>query len=215
MFDSIRAVAFDLDNTLWDVMPVIERAEQVLHEWMREHCPRIPERFTIETMRAARLRLARQEPHRAHDLAYLRLATLTWHARECGYDDEMAKRAYEIFFAARNEVALFPDVRPALEALGSRYELATLTNGNADLGRIGLANLFTVSLNARGVGAAKPDRRCFTRLVGELGLEPHEVLYVGDDPVCDIEGARAAGLRTAWILTVRDCAELASAARVG
>jgi len=101
---AIRAVAFDLDNTLWDVGPVIVRAEQCLHRWLREHCPRITERLSIEEMRAARERLARAEPHNAHDFTYLRISTLAAHARECGYEEAVAERAFEVFFAARNEL---------------------------------------------------------------------------------------------------------------
>jgi len=199
MHDTIRAVAFDLDNTLWEVEPVIARAEARWLEWLREHCPRIPERLTLEDMRIARQELAAREPHNAHDFTYLRIASLAQHALECGYEAEVAERAFEIFFAARNELALYSDVRPGLTRLRSRFGLATLSNGNADLGRIGVAEYFTVSLNARGIGAAKPDRRCFERLVQALGLQPQEVIYVGDDPLLDVEAARLAGLRTAWM----------------
>jgi 2-haloalkanoic acid dehalogenase type II len=195
----VRAVAFDLDNTLWDVGPVIERAELRLHEWLNEHCPRIPERVSMEEMRAARESLAREEPHNAHDFTYLRVASLSRYARECGYDEEVALRAFEVFFAARNDLELFPDVRPALERLRSRFSLATLSNGNADLARIGLAEIFVLSLNARQIGVGKPHPRCFERLATELRLEPHQILYVGDDPVLDVEAARTAGLPTAWI----------------
>jgi 2-haloalkanoic acid dehalogenase type II len=195
----VRAVAFDLDNTLWDIGPVIERAELRLHEWLSTHCPRIPERVSKEEMRAARELLAREEPHNAHDFTYLRMASLARHARECGYDEAMALRAFEVFFAARNDLELFPDVRPALERLRTRFPLATLSNGNADLARIGLAELFVLSLNARQIGVGKPHPRCFERLATELRLEPHQILYVGDDPVLDVEAARAAGLPTAWI----------------
>src|ERR1700744_2393846 len=132
MLDNVRAVAFDLDNTLWDVAPVIERAEVRLHEWLRVHCPRIPEQVSLEDMRAAREALARAEPHNAHDFTYLRVTALARHARECGYGDEVPPRAFEVFCAARNELDLFADVRPALERLHSRYRLATLSNGNAD-----------------------------------------------------------------------------------
>lgn len=195
----IRAVAFDLDNTLWDVGPVIVRAEQSLQAWLREHCPRIVERVSLEEMRAARERLARSEPHNAHDFTYLRITALAAHARECGYEEEVAERAFAVFFAARNELQLYADVQPALERLRGRYMLASLSNGNADLELIGLASLFSVSLNARQIGAAKPHVRCFQHLARDLRLEPRSILYVGDDPFLDVDAARAAGLRTAWM----------------
>jgi len=223
--NKFRAVAFDLDNTLWDVDPVITRAEERWMGWLREHCPRITERLTLEDMRAARMQLAAREPHNAHDVTYLRIASLAQHARESGYDESVSEAAFEIFIAARNELDLYPDVRPGLARLRARYALATLSNGNADLFRIGLNDFFDVSLNARSVGAAKPDPRSFRQLVGALGLEPWEVIYVGDDPMLDVEAARAAGLATAWMnrtshpwpvtllpadLDVADCQELAS-----
>jgi FMN hydrolase / 5-amino-6-(5-phospho-D-ribitylamino)uracil phosphatase len=224
MLRDVRAIAFDLDNTLWDVEPVIARAEQRLVEWMREHCPRIPQQVSIEDMRTAREQLARDEPGKAHDMTYLRTAALARHARACGYDEEIAARAFEVFFAARNELEPFDDVRPALERMRVRYRLASLSNGNADLARIGLAGLFAVSLNAREIGVAKPHPRCFQRLAQELRLAPKEILYAGDDPLLDVEAARASGLRTAWInrrgaewpshvttpdVMVADCLELA------
>ena len=222
--DQIRAVAFDLDNTLWDVDPVIVRAEELWLAWLKENCPRIPERLTLDDMRAARLELAAREPHNAHDFTYLRIASLAQHARECDYDESIAEAAFEIFFAARNQVDMFPDVHAALKRLRVRYALGSLSNGNADLGRIGVADLFDVSLNARSIGAAKPARRCFEQLVASLRFEPHQVIYVGDDPLLDVEAARAVGLRTAWMnrtgqvwpdtvapadIQVGDCAELA------
>jgi FMN hydrolase / 5-amino-6-(5-phospho-D-ribitylamino)uracil phosphatase len=222
---SIRAVAFDLDNTLWDADPVITRAEARWLEWLQKNCPRIPERLSIKELRASRLALAAREPHNAHDFTYLRIASLAQHARECGYDESISERAFEIFISERNQLDLFPDVRPGLQRLGQRYALATLSNGNADLGRIGVADLFSVSLNARGIGAAKPDRRCFERLAQDLHLQPHEVLYVGDDPLLDVEAGQAAGMLTAWMdrtgqawpapvqpadFHVTDCLQLAS-----
>jgi 2-haloalkanoic acid dehalogenase type II len=222
--DKIRAVAFDLDNTLWDVDPVLVRAEERWLQWLRENCPRIPERLSLDDMRTARMQLAAREPHKAHDFTYLRIASLAQHARECGYDESIAEAAFEIFITARNQLDLYADVGPGLHRLRARYALATLSNGNADLSRIGVADLFSVSLNARGVGAAKPDRRCFERLVEDLHLEPQEVIYVGDDPLLDVEAARTAGLATAWMnrtgqtwpaivrpadIDVGDCVELA------
>ena len=227
MLSVVRAIAFDLDNTLWDVEPVLERAEQCLAAWLQEHCPRID--LSREQMRAAREQLARREPHNAHDVSYLRVAALAAHAREHGYDERIATEAFEVFLAARNAVELFPDVVPALARLRPRYALASLSNGNADVARIGLGHLFAVSLNARQIGTAKPHPRCFERLAEELALDPGAIAYVGDDPLLDVAAAHAAGLRTVWMnrrahawprelppadLTVRDCAQLAAALAV-
>jgi putative hydrolase of the HAD superfamily len=222
MLSDVRAIAFDLDNTLWDVEPVLERAEQCLATWLQQHCPRIA--LSREQMRAAREQLAQREPHNAHDVSYLRATALAAHAREHGYDEQLAGRAFEVFLEARNQVEIFPDVAPALARLRRRYALASLSNGNADLARIGLEHAFTVSLNARQIGAAKPQLRCFERLAQELQLPAGAIAYVGDDPQLDIDAARAAGLRTVWMnrralswprdlapadLTVRDCGQLA------
>jgi len=225
MLQNLRAIAFDLDNTLWDVEPVIARAERLVAEWLRANCPLIAERISLEEMRAARERLAHEQPEKAHDLTYLRTEALARHARECGYGEHVAAQAFEVFFAARNQLELFADVRPALGRLRARYALASLTNGNADLALIGVADLFALSLNARQIGAAKPQAACFERLARELGAEPQEILYVGDDPLVDVEAARAAGLRAAWMnrrraswpeqlaapdLVIGDCDELAA-----
>jgi len=222
----VRAIAFDLDNTLWDVEPVLERAEQRLAAWLQQHCPRIA--LSRAEMRAAREQLARREPHNAHDVSYLRITALAAHAREHGYDERVASQAFEVFLAARNEVEIFADVAPALARLRRRYALASLSNGNADLARIGLGRVFSVSLNAGEIGAAKPQRRCFERLAQELQLAAGEIAYVGDDPQLDVAAARAAGLRTVWMnrralewpqplapadLTVSDCAQLVAALR--
>ena len=226
MLSDVRAIAFDLDNTLWDVEAVLERAETQLAAWLQEHCPRIIERLTLADMRAARAHLAAREPHNAHDLTYLRITALAEHARSCGYDERIAHDAFEVFFTARNEVEVFADVAPALARLRQRFRLATLSNGNADLERIGLVDLFSLSLNARQIGAAKPARRCFEALAQQLGLTPERIVYVGDDPQLDVAAASAAGLRTVWMnrralgwpaqlapadLTVSDCTQLACA----
>jgi FMN hydrolase / 5-amino-6-(5-phospho-D-ribitylamino)uracil phosphatase len=226
MLSDVRAIAFDLDNTLWDVEPVLVRAEARLGAWLARHCPRIARRLTSEDMRRAREQLAQREPERAHDVTYLRLTALEAHAREHGYDTRLAAEAFAVFLAARNEVELFADVSPALQRLRARYPLATLSNGNADLECIGLQHVFTVSLNARQIGAGKPERRCFERLARELGLDTAGILYVGDDPLLDVAAARGAGCRSAWMnrrarawpdalppadLVIADCTQLAVA----
>ncbi len=42
---AVRAICFDLDNTLWDVEPVLARAERILSDWLEGRYPKIPALF--------------------------------------------------------------------------------------------------------------------------------------------------------------------------
>jgi putative hydrolase of the HAD superfamily len=77
--------------------------------------------------------------------------------------------------------------------------VASLTNGNADLERIGIHTHFHCHVCARDTGVGKPDARIFREAAQRLGVAPEHILHVGDDPGLDVCGARDAGLRTAWI----------------
>jgi putative hydrolase of the HAD superfamily len=195
----VEAICLDLDDTLWAVDPVIARAEGAMLEWLAVHYPRVAESHDLASMRAVRQRVASEFPAMGHDFTFLRRQALSWHACEAGYSEDMVEAAFGIFYAARNAVEPFADVVPALERLRARYRLMTLTNGNADLGLIGLGSYFEFNVAAREAGAAKPDRRIFEALLGRAGLTAAQVLYVGDDPRADVEGARNAGLHAAWV----------------
>ena len=197
--DGIRAVSLDLDDTLWAIGPVIERAERKLYDWLHEHYPRVADHTGRDTMHALRVAVMDEHPHRHHDYTFLRREMLLRLARAAGYQDEVADEAFAAFQSWRNELTPFDDVLPALEWLKDRYAVVALTNGNADLDVIGLGHLFDHVVTARAVGAAKPHPRMFEVALERLGLAAHEVLHVGDEPTDDIEGARSAGWRSVWM----------------
>ena len=113
----IRAICFDLDNTLWDVWPVIRRAERVMFEFLRDRYPRAVAGMTIESMRDARAKISLDYPHMAHDFSFLRRQALREQAAASGYPETMSDEAFQVFIDARNEVELYAEVRPALEVL--------------------------------------------------------------------------------------------------
>jgi putative hydrolase of the HAD superfamily len=197
--NSIRAVCFDLDNTLWDVWPVIQRAEHAMYDFLAQRYPKVVAELTLDAMRAARERVAIEHPQMQHDFTFLRRQALREHARMVGYADSMADEAFEVFMCARNEITLFDEVLPALECLRRKYRLFTASNGNADLRRVGIAHLFERSIAAREVGVLKPHAAVFHKVVEGTGLSLSETVYVGDDPWHDVEGARAAGMAAVWI----------------
>ncbi len=195
----ILAITFDLDDTLWAIDPVIERAEQRMHAWLAEHYPRLPERYSPADLRALRDGMVDARPELAHDLSALRRESLALAAQHCGYGSDAADGAFAVMLQARNEVELFADVLPALTELSSRLTLGGLTNGNADIVRIGLGGLLRFCVTAREVGVAKPHPAIFDAASTAAGVPASQVLHVGDDPQRDVIGARAAGMRTVWM----------------
>ena len=197
--NGIRTITVDLDDTLWEIHPVIRRAERCLYEWLGEKYPRITERFAPQQIREVRRQAVERHRDRAHDLTFLRRTVLTEIASSAGYETFAVDEAFAVFDEVRNSVEIFPEARPALVALRRRYKLISVTNGNASLEKIGIDDLFDSHINAAMVGAAKPDRPIFDAAVRAGGAAPHETLHVGDHPHYDVHGAREAGLRTVWV----------------
>lgn len=196
---AIRAISFDLDDTLWPVQPVIQRAEAELWAWLGANYPRICARFSADDAFELRRECAKLYPDMAHDYRFLRKKTVARMAREAGYDESLSDAAFEVFDHWRNQVDLFPDVVPALESLSGRYVIIALTNGNACLDRIGLGHFFDHVVTAAGAGYAKPSPRIFDHAMSEASMRPEHVLHVGDHPELDIEAAAAVGMQTAWV----------------
>lgn len=195
----IRAICFDLDNTLWDVEPAIQKAERAMYDFLAQRYPKTVANLTVEALREVRDEVTREFPRMQHDFTFLRKESLRKLARMHAYPDCLVEEAFEIFICARNDVTLYKEVLPTLHALGRRYRLFTASNGNADLRKIGISHLFERSVAAREVGVAKPHPQIFHSVVAGTDLAVEEVAYVGDDPVMDIVGARGAGMYPVWI----------------
>lgn len=197
--NDIRTITLDLDDTLWEITPVIRRAETRLREWLAERYPRIVDMHQPEDMVELRAQVVAEFEEQSHDLTFIRRQVLARMGVAAGYGDDFVDEAFAVFDRERNTLELFPEVRPALESLASRYTLVAVTNGNARLERIGIDHLFHAVVSARSAGAAKPARPIFDAAVSVGGAAAHETLHVGDHPEFDVHGARAAGLRTAWL----------------
>ncbi len=199
MLEGIRLITFDLDDCLWPCRPVIRRAERVVYDWLRQHAPRVTETMSLEAMWEHRKAFMRAHPELVHDLTLVRLRTLQEVMARHGYPLALAEEATAVFREARNQVEPYEDVVPALEVLRERFLLVSVTNGNAQVERTPLAGLFHLNLTSAEVGAAKPDPAIFRAAAGWAGVEPAQILHVGDDPERDVLAARKAGLREVWV----------------
>ena len=196
----IRAITLDLDDTLWPVWPTILRAEQVLTDWLTQHAPATAALSgQAEIKQAVRAEINARHADRAHDLSFLRLEAIRALLLQAGDPGHLAEPAFEVFFAERQRVDLFDDALPALAFWSQRYPVVALSNGNADVDRVGIGQHFHASVSAKSLGVAKPDLRIFMAGAEAAGVAPHEVLHIGDDAHADCVGALAAGMQVAWL----------------
>ena len=179
------------------------RAEQRAHTWLEAHAPAVAAAWSIEQLRELRMSIFNARPELRHD--YLRVRRMSMHAafEQSGLSgaaaQEIIECALDVFMSARNEVELYPEVLNCLTRLSRRFPLASLTNGNADVARIGLGHYFKATISAHAHGTSKPEPALFRIACRELACEPEEVLHVGDDIELDVRGARAAGLHVIWM----------------
>ncbi|MGB0845507.1 MAG: HAD family hydrolase [Thiolinea sp.] len=195
---SIRCVAFDLDDTFWDCKTVINHAEQQLYHWISECHPIITEQYSLNELVGTRAAYMRDRPELHHDLGQLRILWMHALADEFKLPSDWIEPAFEHFLNARNQVEFFPGVAEALNQLSRQFKLGVITNGNAEIHRVGLGHLFDFAHSSAAAGVAKPEPLIFEQALEMAKVKPHEMVYIGDDPEKDIIGANRAGLRTIW-----------------
>ena len=204
---SIGLITFDLDDTLWSVKPVIVAADNALRVWLAEHAGRL-EPLTPERLHALRGDVVQQQPELDRLVSELRYQVLLRALLQSGYAlheaRQLAEQAFQVFLAARQNVELFADVLPTLEQLRRRYMLGALSNGNADVRRVGLGEYFSFALNADMLGVAKPEPQVFLAALARAQAQAGQSVHIGDHPHDDIFGAQQVGMRTIWFNPKQD-----------
>lgn len=200
---SIKLLTFDLDNTLWDTNKVIRQAELALYQWLEDTTPLVTQRYSLEELHIKRFQLAKEHLHLRSQISELRKISLELVMIECGYQQEKAKEyaalGFTVFYNARQNVSLFPHAESILSQLKSLFTLGSLTNGNANLEKIGLNHYFDFSLSAESENSSKPAPDQFMQALRLANCPPESAIHIGDHPQDDIFGASQCGFNTIWV----------------
>lgn len=196
------AISFDLDDTLYDNVPVIQRAEQLLADHIGAAWPAVSD-LDAEDWRQLRDVVAAENAELASDMTALRLATLTRGLTERGVSEHQARalanEGMEVFLHARNDVLIAQEVHTLLAELATRYPLVAVSNGNADIYRLGLGDYFEKAFHPGQGRRGKPYSDLFSAAANHLQLaQPKHLLHVGDHPVSDVQGALRYGAQAVW-----------------
>lgn len=193
-----RAVVFDVDGTLYPASALYLRCIDI---FVRH--PRVVEGFSFvrKALRTMQMR-SDYAPRNAEELHQLQ-ASLLAHHTHIPLDEAHTLIEYT-FYAMLPErfasIRPFPGVRNAIETIRSKgFAVAALSDlpPTEKIRALGLSDLLENALCAEDFGVLKPHPRVFAALVEKLGYEPSEILYVGNNPVYDIQGAKNAGLGAA------------------
>jgi putative hydrolase of the HAD superfamily len=195
---ALRAVCFDVDDTLVDFSSASRRALADLIG--RGDMWSLWERITDAHVAMVVAGDADYETmHRRRTRSFL---------AELGVDvDDVdaAQFEYERAAAMWARFRRYDDVVPCLDWLrAAGIGVAAVTNASgghqrAKLDELGLGRFIDHVVIAGEVGAAKPDPRLFESACAALGCEPSEVMHVGDRLRTDAIGAHEAGLTGVWL----------------
>jgi len=197
----IKVISFDLDDTLWDGTAVLIHAEKTMTSWMAKHTPKIFQQLSSDQLRQRKINFIKNNPHLRYQVSQARVQFLANLFTEFDYSNakELANECFDVFYVARQQVTLFDDVIKVLSELKKHYKLIAITNGNANIGAVGLDDYFDFCLNAESFELPKPHSEIFDTALLQAGVSSEQCLHVGDHPVHDMQGANEVGMLTCWL----------------
>tara|TARA_B100001093_G_scaffold170865_2_gene163766 strand:+ start:2489 stop:3196 length:708 start_codon:yes stop_codon:yes gene_type:complete len=206
MMKAIRALTFDLDNTLWETDVSILRAEDAMARHLRSLTPtKWMANFNLEAFHAIKKEVVQEQPKIAHNLTIVRKETLKRWFENRGATkavaEDLANEGFQIFYEERQNVTPYPGTVATLAQLYKNFKLAAITNGNADLMAMQIGRYFQFSLQSQHFPKPKPAPVMFEEALKRLKVDPHECIHVGDDIEHDVIGARQVGMKTVWFNT--------------
>jgi HAD superfamily hydrolase (TIGR01549 family) len=202
---TLKAVLFDLDDTLYDHQYGSRTALTALYdgytcfqqtpfaELERQHSDLL-EHYHLRVL-SGEMTLDQARFARFSDL-------LACYAGESSLVDEVWKRYRKTYLASEQLVSGAVALLERLREEGLKIGLVTnntVAEQTGKLKRLGLESLIDVLVISEAAGFPKPDPRIFALALEQLGCAPDETIMIGDSWSADIAGARAAGIRAIWL----------------
>lgn len=199
----IRAVTFDLDDTLYDFQACMTRSTSAV---VREVCrlkPAVAATATLERFHGCWGTAADEAQARGGvvDWPAVRRHSIALLLTDCGCerDDDLIEELTALYFRERHAATPpFADAAAAIPLLAQRLPLGIISNANTRLTSLGLDGYFQVVITPTLAGCSKPDAAIFHHAATGLGCRPAEMLHVGDHWEHDVIGAHQAGCQAAW-----------------
>jgi len=189
----MKAVIFDVDNTLYDT-------KQYFYGGFRKISMYLSEKYKFDNEKIVKDLIKIWEentsmyPHIFDD--FLKKYNI----------EEDVMKIVRVFNSYDGDLKPYDDVIGLLKTLRDKdYRLGIITDGNVQrqknkIKKLGVASFFDYILYTKEVGCSKPSTIPFEKMMKELEVKPDETFYIGDNPVLDFEGAKKTGMKTVRVL---------------
>ncbi len=209
----IQAIAFDLFETLITLEYLSHKTAhaRVMQSFKEDGLSMQDETFLTAYKNEAQrfIEQTKKDNRETHNKYWLSAAL-----NHLGYrippDDSRIAKAVDAYFSAFTEhAALIPGTLQMLEVLKKDYRLGLLSNfthapaAKGILTQLGLTPFFDVILISGDIGYRKPHPITFSTLIERLNVPKEQIVFVGDNPVADIQGSQQAGLQPVWMQYVQ------------
>lgn len=190
----MRAIIFDLDNTLYDVEQYFLGAFKNISEHIsNKH--KVDRKKIYDELLKIRKKKNSMYPRMFNDVLSV-----------FGLEKEV-KKIVNMFNDYECVLKPYPDVIPTLGELKKRgYKLGIITDGKVGrqkrkLKTLGIVDFFDVIIFTDEIGKPKSSELPFYEVVRKLGVKPEESAYVGDNPMLDFIGPKKIGMMTIRVRT--------------
>lgn len=198
----IRVLSFDLDDTLYDNVPVIKKTIQAYYDKIWELVPEAKVQGEVFWLNL-RKQVIVDQPELFHDVTQWRIEVLTRGFKQLGLSGDRLTSSvddvFQAFVTARSDFEVPQQTFDVLDKLRQKYPLVAATNGNVDINAIGLAPYFVGYYRAGEQNMrSKPYPEMLHLIAKQLDVPVSSILHIGDNVTTDVQVAHNAGAQSLW-----------------
>ena len=204
MMTNIKAILFDVDDTIFDRAGAQRKILRLIVRELHDIFAGIDERTALDAFFESD-RLSLEEFYAGGSVEETRAARSKGFLRLLELSEDFADKITEMYVKSYPTIdAPVKGAKSVIRNLAGRFQLGIVSNGFPDtqyrkLRTLGMEELFDCILLSEEIGIRKPDPGIFWKAAELLARKPEECLYVGDSYEADVLGAKKAGMQMCWL----------------
>ncbi len=192
----VKLISFDLDNALYDNTPVLNRADRLLDNYLENEFKKQNVSYDFKNYLSIKQALLEKNDPLYENMSLLRQTALEDFCINLKDKNNITREAFNVFIQARSEITIHQAVQDMLVKLSNHYLLVTVTNGNCEIHKHEISQVFEKHYSPTMGYRAKPHPQMLNQAMDEFKLQPNQLLHVGDS--IEMDGGAASNVGAAF-----------------